>query len=117
MKTVYINNFNILDYFDAFEERIPIQISEEEFNKIKNMPFDKVWQWNPDSQIFELVENPDVDILRIKRDYECFSYINRGQLWVNTLTKEQRQELTQWYQAWLDVTETLEIPKKPEWLH
>ena len=44
MKTVYINNFNILDYFDAFEERIPIQISEEEFNKIKNMPFDKVWQ-------------------------------------------------------------------------
>ena len=53
---------------------------------------------------------------RIKREYDCFSIINRGQCWYNTLTEEQKLELQLWYQAWLDVTETLEEPVKPEWL-
>lgn len=54
--------------------------------------------------------------LRAKREYECFSIINRGALWYTKLSEEQVQELEEWYNAWLDVTETLEVPEKPEWL-
>lgn len=54
--------------------------------------------------------------LRIKREEECFPYINRGTLWYERLTAEQRAELNDWYEAWLDVTETKVIPEKPEWL-
>lgn len=54
--------------------------------------------------------------IRMKRDAECFSIINRGQLWYSTLTEEQLIELNAWYQAWLNATETLVIPDKPIWL-
>lgn len=55
---------------------------------------------------------------------ECFAIINRGELWYNKLTEEQKQELDVWYQAWLDVTEETNkdengnyiIPEKPSWL-
>ena len=54
--------------------------------------------------------------LREQRENECFSIINRGQLWYNTLTAEQLAELQVWYKTWLDVTETKVIPTKPSWL-
>lgn len=54
--------------------------------------------------------------LRAKRYNQCFYIINRGNVWYNTLTDEQKAELQTWYQAWLDVTETKVIPEKPEWL-
>lgn len=57
-----------------------------------------------------------IEELRQRREQECFSIINRGSLWYATLTDEQVEELNKWYQNWLDCTETLEIPKKPEWL-
>ena len=58
------------------------------------------------------------------REEECFVYINRGELWYNKLTEEQKQELESWYQAWLDVTKETNkdengdyiIPQKPSWL-
>ena len=71
---------------------------------------------------FQIVEVPppteeeELDNLRILRQEECFPIINRGQLWYNTLTTEQLQELDTWYHAWLDVTITKQIPQKPEWL-
>jgi hypothetical protein len=55
--------------------------------------------------------------LRAKRVTECFKYINRGELWYSNLTEEQKEELRQWYQSWLDVTETLVVPQKPNWLN
>lgn len=81
---------------------------------------------------FQIVEIPKptqdqiLDNLRTRREEECFSIINRGVLWYNTLTSEQQQELNTWYQAWLDVPqvyletkptdiETI-IPTKPNWL-
>lgn len=54
--------------------------------------------------------------LRDQRKYECFPYINRGELWYETLSETQVTELNVWYNAWLDVTETLVIPEKPLWL-
>ncbi len=57
------------------------------------------------------------DGLRRRREVECFPIINRGQLWHDSLTEEQRAELKEWYQAWLNVPETLTVPNKPEWLN
>ena len=55
-------------------------------------------------------------MLREQREQICFSVINRGKLWYNCLTAEQLAELKRWYHDWLNVTETLQIPVKPEWL-
>ena len=55
--------------------------------------------------------------LRRQRDAECFHYINRGQLWYDSLTDEQYDELQKWYADWLDVTETMIAPTKPLWLN
>ena len=53
---------------------------------------------------------------RRRREWECFPIINRGQLWYDTLSEGQLSELKNWYQAWLDGTNTQTIPENPEWL-
>ena len=55
--------------------------------------------------------------LRYQREVECFPIINRGKLWYDNLTPIQLNELQNWYQAWLDVTETLQIPETPSWIN
>ena len=57
-----------------------------------------------------------ISSLQNKRVDECFSIINRGALWYETLDEDQKAELRIWYKSWLDVTETLTVPEKPEWL-
>ena len=42
--------------------------------------------------------------IRNKRDWECFRYVNRGQVWYDTLTQEQREEIQTWYADWLNLT-------------
>lgn len=54
--------------------------------------------------------------LRTRRETECFSVINRGQLWYESITIPQLLELRQWYKDWLAVTETKVVPEKPTWL-
>ena len=54
--------------------------------------------------------------LRSQREKVCFPYINRGYLWYSKLTDAQKEELSSWYQAWLDVTETKIVPETPAWL-
>lgn len=67
-------------------------------------------------EISKQTEEEELLDLRMKRNELCFSIINRGQLWYSTLTYEQLQELQEWYQKWLNVTETKNIPDKPYWL-
>lgn len=65
-----------------------------------------------------------LDILREKRENICFKIINRGELWYNRLTDEQKQDLDNWYQEWLDITDKYVygmnintiIPRNPIWL-
>lgn len=54
--------------------------------------------------------------LRRQREKICFPYINRGALWYESLTDEQKEELRWWYQEWLDVTRSRVIPETPFWL-
>lgn len=60
--------------------------------------------------------NAQKDTLRLQREIKCFPVINRGQLWYNALNEEQKAELKEWYIAWLDVTDTLVVPNKPDWI-
>lgn len=55
--------------------------------------------------------------LRSRRETECFSVINRGQLWYEGISIPQLIELRRWYKDWLQVTETLTVPEKPAWLN
>lgn len=57
-------------------------------------------------QSFILTKEEVLDLLRTRREEECFPIINRGVLWYNTLTEEQRLELDKWYKEWLDITDT-----------
>ena len=81
-------------------------------------------------QSFILTKEEVLDFLRTRREEECFPIINRGVLWYNLLTDEQRLELGKWYKEWLDITDTYRntykrnsefdietiIPSKPSWL-
>ena len=69
-----------------------------------------------DNKQKDIEEQREFANLRSQREKACFKYINRGDLWYNKLTNEQKIELESWYQAWLDVTETKVVPVAPEWL-
>jgi hypothetical protein len=57
-----------------------------------------------------------INELKDKREIECFSVINRGILWYNKLDSEKIEQLEKWYNDWLNITETLIVPTKPDWL-
>ena len=67
-------------------------------------------------KLAQLIDTKEVESLREMREEECFPVINRGMLWYASLTEAQKSELSAWYQAWLDVTETRTVPATPEWL-
>lgn len=57
------------------------------------------------------------EVYREMRNRECYSIINRGKLWYDHLTLAQQTELNDWYEQWLDVTETFAAPITPEWVN
>lgn len=61
--------------------------------------------------------NLAADELRSRRETECFAVINRGLLWYEKLTQVQKQELSEWYKAWLDAPATGTTPTAPVWLN
>ena len=64
----------------------------------------------------DIEEQRELTSLRTQRAKICFPYINRGALWYENLTDEQREELKLWYRKWLDVTESKIVPDTPTWL-
>ena len=94
--------------------------SEKQHTIDTDIEFDKIGKCDYIKR--KLVYNESYEIedvrrsYRIKRERMCFPIINRGSLWYDTLTTEQKNDLREWYKEWLDVTETLEIPNKPSWL-
>lgn len=72
-----------------------------------------------DEKSIQLISNLPVDdikkCLRQIREIECFAVTDRP-LWYNRLTEEQKAEINEWYEKWLKVTDTFEIPTKPKWI-
>lgn len=80
------------------------------------------WDEYEDIQVYipytaEELEAIEINKLRTRREAECFPIINRGKLWYNRLTAEQESELNNWYNAWLNVTETKVAPAAPSWIN
>lgn len=69
-----------------------------------------------EQKLQDLNYDEKIEELRQRREVECFPIINRGKLWYDSLTPYQISELNEWYNAWLQVSETLQVPEKPEWL-
>lgn len=114
MKVKILNKFNC----QAFPlDETAIEVSQEVLDLIGvKYCFDVENNKVIDYDNSEDLRLQQLEELRQRREQECFSIINRGSLWYATLTDEQVEELNKWYQNWLDCTETLEMPKKPEWL-
>lgn len=94
---------------------IEMKITDEQFETILTFGFNTNWRYVDGEFILESLL--DDDSLRERRQRECFNIVdNRSQLWWNRLTEIQREEIEMWYEAWLNVTETRVIPKKPLWL-
>lgn len=112
---IYIINGRPTAYFDGIEELATDTIE------------DSVWDvyctdrsaWQIENGKFVAVKQQEelkADVLRKRREKECFPIINRGSLWYNKLTEQQKAELSTWYEAWLDAPATNVIPNKPSWL-
>ena len=52
--------------------------------------------------------------LREERQYRCFDIVNRGEVWYATLTQEQFDEIREWYDKWLHITDNINGETKPE---
>ena len=96
--------------------KVKVTVRPEEF--ILNNDLFKIFKKNvyDEFTVDELEEFKKVHY-RVRREQICFPYINRGQLWYHHLKSSQITELNDWYEAWLDVTETLSEPNTPIWLN
>ena len=104
---------DILDSIEVDENLIDIQDFEENFESYYYENGTLIKSYIREE---ELVIERKKDELRIQRQRECFSIINRGQLWYNSLTEEQLNELDIWYKEWLNVTDAFIIPTTRSWL-
>jgi hypothetical protein len=116
MPKIYINNLGYLAGPAVENATTELEVSEEQAEKLSIWPVGQVWRYNEDTKEFSLESSHDEGELRALREVECFSVVNRSFMWYLTLSEEQKTELQEWYQAWLDVTETEIIPEKPVWL-
>lgn len=96
---------------EVFEEIDYPRIEGLKLNNEGFLYFDEERYLNKQIQVLK-------DDLRNDRETECFDVVNRGDIWYKKFvnTPEREIEFEAWYQAWLDVTETLEKPIKPEWI-
>lgn len=113
---IYIVNGRPTAYFDGIEELATDTVE------------DSVWDvyctdrstWQIENGKFIALKQQEelkADVLRKRREKECFPIINRGALWYEKLTEEQKTELSAWYEAWLDAPETGTAPTAPVWLN
>ena len=123
MKIYYLQNENeeiIEDGFERFNDKCKV-MDRENYHIVNGYngalffyEYTKTEEYKQKAQAF--AEHVRREYLRRQRNDECFSVINRGALWYEKLTQEEKAELQTWYQAWLDVTETGVTPEIPEWL-
>lgn len=112
----YVNSYaNVGALVDGIKTNTPIDLEhfKEHYQAYKVVNNALVF----DSQkevVIELEERREE--LRTLRETECFSYVDRSQFWYDSLSSTQLVELHTWYDAWLNVTETMIIPERPTWL-
>lgn len=111
----YVLMYSIEGGFDdwQYSEKIPPGFDPSTYTRFKQVNGELVFDPNREEELAkELIKNQ----WRERRELECFSIINRGKLWYDTLTTSEYEELSQWYLEWMDITNKFEEPHKPEWL-
>lgn len=68
------------------------------------------------SKYIEIKNQFNLKSIRAKRETECFFIVNRGKVWYDKLSEEQKTELSAWYQQWLDAPQTGVAPETPKWI-
>lgn len=112
----YVDSYAVLgNLTNGIEVSLPSNLSHfyDHYQAYKMV--DGALVFDPDEDEF-LSEKKLVEELRERRKTECFSYIDRSKFWYDSLTPAQLAELSAFYEAWLEVTDTLEAPEKPSWL-
>lgn len=123
MKIYYLQNENqeiIEDGFECFNPKCKVR-EREDYHIINGYngalffyEYTQTQEYKQKAEAFKA--QSEMRQLRRRRDEECFTVINRGELWYEKLTPKEKTELAAWYQGWLDVTETGVVPEIPEWL-
>lgn len=112
---VYVNKNNLLDFDVNNLERKEIEISESTWETISSCTLFHNWKYEDGKWTQICIDKQGY--LRLIRNQECFNFIdNKSTLWYNSLSSDQLKDLTDWYNAWLNVTETEIVPEKPSWL-
>lgn len=112
----FIQSYALIgDLVDGIELPDPEDIAhfEEHFTAYKVSDGNAAFDTEQDTALQDEAVLSD---LRSRRETECFSVINRGQLWYEGVSLTQLLELREWYKAWLNVTETRVVPERPTWL-
>lgn len=109
-KVVMASNGKFDETFELSEEDYDVGFDGKLYSETELQSDDYLARRNAFDNSIALIE------LRNQREEECFSVINRGAPWYDRLTEEQKQELSTWYQAWLDAPQTNVVPTKPSWL-
>lgn len=113
----YVQNFVIVGESSACD----IEVEEPE-NFMSQIQFYTAWHYDGAKLTFDEARANELQLegqkneIRQERARECFTVINRGQLWYETLNESEKEDLNRWYQEWLDAPETMKIPEKLEWL-
>lgn len=113
---IYLDkNFIVRNGLNPNIKRYPLNITEEQWKQICITPEFKLWQYTPETDTFNLVDDLSSQTLRYRRERECFSRLDsKSKFWWDALTEEETIDLKKWYLAWLDVTLTLTIPELPK---
>lgn len=93
----------------------------EEVIDVPYQPAKEAWDEYEDIQVYipyteEEIAQIKADGLRAQRAAQCFPIVNRGALWYDKLTDEQKTELSAWYEAWLDAPQTGSAPDPLDWV-
>ena len=116
MKKVKINKEGFLESIYIYDATIEVEVDDELYETLMCCKIGK--NWKQEDGEFHMVELLDEQVIRERREVECFNLIdNRSPLWWSHLSEERRKELDAWYEAWLVATETKIIPEKPTWLN
>lgn len=103
----YVQNFVLVGEGSACN----INVAEPD-NFSSNLQYYRAWKYDGENLIFdenralEIEDTSKKDGIRENRMRKCFPIVNRGQFWYDTLTEDQKTEIREWYQKWLDAPET-----------
>ena len=106
---------------------VPYRAAQEAWDE-----YEEIWVYIPYTE--EEAAKIAADALRGRREAECFpvvnrgqlwydklsqeqrAEVNRGQLWYDKLSQEQRAELSAWYEAWLNAPQSGTAPEALPWI-